>query len=132
MKKSLFILLCAFTITLMAFANENPNGEPSTNSVTLGQINHPKPHFADVADPVAMYNTVTQQLTITLDAVYYPEFTICLETEYTTLEYFCFTSVVCLPTTSLGDVVDIYIESDDCGSWYGELDKTEFGGQLDT
>ena len=122
----LFFILTAFSLT----AFDDPTGNPDKRKIDLSQTTVPMPHINEVANPVAMYNTVTEELSVTLDAVHYSDYTITLVSGLIEVDYYPFSPVVCMPTASMGDVVTIYIESDDCGSWYGELDKAYFGGPI--
>ena len=78
-----------------------------------------------------MYNSVTDVLSITLDATYYGEYTITIESTLTTVDYYPTSATTVIPLTGADNNISIYIDSDDCGCWYGELDKAEFGGPLE-
>ena len=130
MKKNVLfsVLLCALLIKSNA---EGINGDSNIRDIHLQNNQVPRPHMIDIAEPVAMYTISNSTIDITFDSTYYSEYTIHLVSDYFEIDYFVYTPVVYIPVATLGDIVDIYIESDDCGSWYGELDKAEFGGQLD-
>ncbi len=102
------------------------NSEQDKKLIHIGQINVPRPHAIDVAEPVAMYTISTATVDFTFDANYYSEYTIHLVGEYVEMDYFVYTPVVYIPVATFGEIVDIYIESEDCGSYYGVLDKTAF------
>ncbi len=73
-----------------------------------------------------MYCSDTDVLEITFDSYWYSHYTINLEGPYAVVDYFANSPTVYLPVANMGNVVDIYIESEDCGSYYGVLDKTAF------
>ena len=106
------------------------NGKPGQNLIILNSTQHPH-HLIEVTDPVAMYNTATDVLTVTLDATYYGEYTITIESTLTTVDYYPTSATTVIPLTGADNNISIYIDSDDCGCWYGELDKAEFGGPLE-
>ena len=121
------ILLLMFALTLItASANENPNKDGVQKRINLGQVNPSKPHIT-VDDPIAMYNTVTGTLTITLDATYYSDYVITIEGDYASMDYYVTSPVVVFPASSLSEVSYIYIDSDDCGTYEGVLDINSFG-----
>ena len=82
----------------------------------------------DIAEPVAMYTISNSTIDFTFDATYYSEYTIHLVSDYFEIDYFVYTPVVYIPVATLGDIVDIYIESDDCGCYYGTLDQSAYTG----
>ena len=84
---------------------EDTTGDLTSHAVILSGSGHPKPHYADVNPPVAMYNTVTEELSVTLDPVHYSDYTITLVSGLIEVDYYPFSSVVRLPTASMGDVV---------------------------
>ena len=129
MKKLLLLFIVLLAMPTIK-ANDSTLDEKDIKNVILSGSGHPKPHYADVSSPIAMYNTLTEELSVTLDAVHYSDYTITLVSDLIEVDYYPFSPLVCLPTASMGDVVTIYIESDDCGSWYGEIDKAEFGGPI--
>ena len=126
----LMALTASFTFTALA-GGDTPNGDNASAHIDISTVAHPCPRFADVTNPVVMYNTVTNVLTITLDATYYGEYTITIESDLTTVDYYPTSSTTVIPLTGADNSITIYIDSDECGCWYGELDKAEFGGQLD-
>ena len=122
--KFLFLVSFCF-LTISSDAQESTNGKPSRDLIILGGT--PKPtHLVDVADPEAYYTISTATLDITFDATCYSEYTIHLVGEYVELDYYVTTPVVYIPVATFGDIVDIYIESDDCGCYYGVLDQSEY------
>ena len=126
MKKKLAIFLVSF-LTVFSFVYANDiNSEQDKRLIHIGQINVPRPHAIEVNEPVAMYTISTATVDFTFDANYYSEYTIHLVGEYVEMDYFVYTPVVYIPVATFGEIVDIYIESEDCGSYYGVLDKTAF------
>ena len=79
----------------------------------------------EVAEPEAYYTISTATLTIELDPVEYSEFTIILSTAYANVDYVATSATVNIPVGALDDVIEIYIESDDCGCYYGVLDQSQ-------
>jgi hypothetical protein len=51
---------------------------------------------------------------------------VTLSSEYACQDYIVTSPVINIPVSYLGNIVEIYIESEDCGSYYGVLDKTAF------
>ena len=128
MRTFLIFSLMLFCVNFMCMADEPDWGGAN---IPISMSGHPKPHFADVSDPIAMYNTATDVLTVTLDATYYGEYTICIETTLATYDYYPTSATTVIPLAYVEDNMTIYIDSDECGCWYGELNKVEFGGQMD-
>ena len=58
------------------------------------------------------------------DTEEYSEFTIILSTAYACIDYVATSATVNIPVGALDDVIEIYIESDDCGCYYGVLDQS--------
>ena len=100
----LMALMASFTFTALA-DGDVPNGDNASAHIDISTVAHPKPHFADVTPPIAMYNTVTEELSVTLDPVHYSDYTITLVSGLIEVDYYPFSSVVRLPTASMGDVV---------------------------
>ena len=124
MRKSLFFsLVLLLSVNLNLYADGNINSEDAKKLVHTGQITEPDPHLIDLAEPVAMYTISTATIDITFDANYYSEYTIHLVGEYVEMDYFVYTPVVYIPVATFGEVIDIYIESDDCGCYFGTLDQ---------
>lgn len=119
------LLISFLLIALACNASDDLNGTEKRHVVLSGS-NAPNPHMIEVAEPVAMYTISTATVDFTFDANYYSEYTIHLVGEYVEMDYFVYTPVVYIPVATFGEVVDIYIESEDCGSYYGVLDKTAF------
>ena len=115
-----FIIFFSFPV----FAVVDPNGQPSREVIILGSTHKPH-HLIDIAEPVAMYTVSTSTLDFTFDAAYYSEYTIHLVGEYVEMDYFVYTPVVYIPVATFGDIVDIYIESEDCGCYFGTLDRSK-------
>ena len=125
MKKNLlFVVMFIFAIS--GLAADELNGDQGRKIVVIGQTIPPPPHLINLAEPVAMYAVSTQVIDITFDSYWYSHYTINLEGPYAVVDYFANSPTVYLPVANMGDVVDIYIESADCGSYYGVLDKTAF------
>ena len=127
MRKSFFLFfMVASFATFQLTANGDLNSEQDKKLVHTGQIDAPNPHICDLAEPVAMYTISTATVDITFDATYYSEYTVHLVGEYTEQDIFVNSQVVYIPVATFGDIVDIYIESDDCGSYYGVLDQSAY------
>ena len=127
MCKSLFLsLVFLLSVNFHLYADGDINSEDAKKLVHMGQTNAPQPHLIDIAEPIAMYTISTAMIDITFDATYYSEYTIHLVSDYFEIDYFVYTPVVYIPVATLGDIVDIYIESDDCGCYYGTLDKSAY------
>ncbi|MBP3737548.1 MAG: hypothetical protein J6I72_00675 [Muribaculaceae bacterium] len=82
--------------------------------------------MVEIAEPQAYYTVSTATLSIELDPVYYSQYTIIIQSDYASLDYIVTSPVVNIPVGSLDSVVDIYIESDDCGSYYGTLNQAAY------
>ena len=128
MKQIIFLILAGF-LAISSWGQNIPNGPPAERPVVLSGGGG-RPHQIEVGDPIAMYNAVTDVLTVTLDATCYGEYTITIESTLTTVDYYPTSATTVIPLTSADNNISIYIDSDDCGCWYGELDKAEFGGPL--
>ena len=127
MKKIIFTtILLASLISLNA--ETVINSDPDHKSIILSGNGQPRPHLIDIAEPVAMYTISNATIDITFDTTYYSEYTIHLVSDYFEIDYFVYTPVVYIPVATLGDIVDIYIESDDCGCYYGTLDQSAYSG----
>ena len=124
MKKEL-ILLFLILFSTCAFANDSSNGDIGRKRIEANETLQPRPHLIDLAEPVVMYTISTATIDITFDANYYSEYTIHLVGEYVEMDYFVYTPVVYIPVATFGEVIDIYIESDDCGCYYGTLDQSK-------
>ena len=120
------LIILALSVCFNLASNDSINGDNVRQSIDLNGVRIPNPHMIDVAEPVAMYTISTTTVDFTFDANYYSEYTIHLVGEYVEMDYFVYTPVVYIPVATFGEIVDIYIESADCGSYYGVLDKTAF------
>lgn len=129
MKTFKLILLAVLAITPFSVnATHDFNGQSDRRDIGLNLDPSPrKPRMADVGDPQAYYTVSTATLSIELDPVYYSQYTIIIQSDYASLDYIVTSPVVNIPVGSLDSVVDIYIESDDCGSYYGVLDQSAYG-----
>ena len=126
MKKKLAIFLVSF-LTVFSFVYANDiNSEQDKRLIHIGQINVPRPHAFEVDEPVAMYVVSTQFVEITLDSSYYTDYTVSVVGACSAMQYAVTSPIIYIPTATLGNVVDIYIESNDYGSYYGILNKTEY------
>ena len=108
-----------FSLTLVAIsiaASDDLNSDSTRQVIDLTQISQPKPSVM-VDAPIAMYNTATGTLTITLDATYYSDYVITIEGDYASMDYYVTSPVVVFPASSLSEVSYIYIDSDDCGTY---------------
>ena len=119
----LFTIVSVFTIS--SHAQDLTNGQPLRDIIILGGTHKPT-HLVDFVDPVAMYTISTATIDITFDANYYSEYTIHLVGEYVEMDYFVYTPVVYIPVATFGEIIDIYIESEDCGCYYGTLDQSAY------
>ena len=128
--KRFLLLIVTCSMAISSWAQSNPNGPSGEHCVVFTGTGIPHPRVGQVVSPIAMYNTVTDVLTITLDATYYGEYTITIESTLTTVDYYPISATTVIPLTGADNNISIYIDSDDCGCWYGELDKAEFGGPL--
>ena len=119
------LLISFLLIALSCNASDNLNGTEKRHVVLSGS-NIPDTHIIDLVEPVAMYTISTSILDFTFDANYYSEYTIHLVGEYVEMDYFVYTPVVYIPVATFGEIVDIYIESEDCGCYYGTLDQSAY------
>ena len=119
------LLLAISLFALFCNATDDSNGS-GKKRIDLSDSSPTFPHMIDVAEPVAMYTISTATVDITFDATYYSEYTVHLVGEYTEQDIFVNSQVVYIPVATFGDIVDIYIESDDCGSYYGVLDQSAY------
>ena len=110
-------------VAITSFAQDIINGDSGRKKIVIGQT-VPPPHALEMNEPVAMYCSSTDVIEITFDSNCYSHYTIQLEGMYATCDYYVFTPTVYLPVADMGAVVNIYIESNDYGSYYGVLDKT--------
>ena len=123
LKKILFsLLLCCL---IQSNAQESINDQPGRNVVILNGTGQPR-HLIEKI-PEAYYSFVSATLSIELDPVYYSQYTIIIQSDYASLDYIVTSPVVNIPVGSLDSVVDIYIESDDCGCYYGTLNQADYG-----
>ncbi|MBO4871345.1 MAG: hypothetical protein J5565_05125 [Muribaculaceae bacterium] len=120
----LFVLVAMIAIT--TFASDNINGDEGRCKVNITQLVLSLPKFAEVQDPEAYYTISTAMLSIELDPVEYAEYTIILSTAYACIDYVVTSATVNIPVGALDDVIEIYIESDDCGCYYGVLDQSAY------
>ena len=125
MKKIAIIMMLA-VFGLATSAEESTNGDINRKKVPVTGIQDPIPHMMEVAEPEAYYTISTATLSIELDPVEYAEFTIILSTAYANIDYVATSATVNIPVGALDDVNEIYIESDDCGCYYGVLDQSEY------
>ena len=114
-------------IAMTSLANDNINGDTGRKKIDVSQTIPPKPQMASIYDPCAFYSESTATLSIELDPVYYSQYTIIIQSDYACLDYIVTSPVVNIPVGSLDSVVDIYIESDDCGCYYGTLNQADYG-----
>ena len=128
MNKFVFIVLYAL-FGLITFASDHINGDQVRTVLDLSNIKipSPRPHMVEIAEPQAYYTVSTATLSIELDPVYYSQYTIIIQSDYASLDYIVTSPVVNIPVGSLDSVVDIYIESDDCGCYYGTLNQADYG-----
>ena len=123
--KLLFLIIYFFTI--LGLVSQNIiNSDQDHKAIVLSGNGQPKPHAIEVAEPVAMYAVSTQVIEITFDSSHYADYIVSVEGAYGAMQYAVTSPTMYIPTASLGNVVEIYIESEDCGSYYGVLDKTAF------
>ena len=126
--KTFQIFLISFAALMVSFpskASDNTNGDNDRRNIEVSQGIQPRPHMMEVAEPEAYYTISTATLTIELDPVEYSEFTIILSTAYANIDYVVTSATVNIPVGALDDVIEIYIESDDCGCYYGVLDQSQ-------
>ena len=124
--KNLF-LICFAVLSIQLFAADEINGDNTKKDVNFFDVKVPNPHMGEVVEPQAFYTVTTATLSIELDPVYYSQYTIIIQSDYACLDYIVTSPVVNIPVGSLDSVVDIYIESDDCGSYYGTLNQAAYG-----
>ena len=124
-KNTLFMFMVMIAMT--SLANDNINGDTGRKKIDVSQTIPPKPQMASIYDPCAFYSESTATLSIELDPVYYSQYTIIIQSDYACLDYIVTSPVVNIPVGSLDSVVDIYIESDDCGCYYGTLNQADYG-----
>ena len=125
--KTTLAIMLAMTMTFTtAMANDEPDGNKDEALIHLSTTNIPAPNRM-IDEPIAMYNTATGTLTITLDATYYSDYVITIEGDYVSMDYYVTSPVVVFPASSLSEVSYIYIDSDDCGTYEGVLDINSFG-----
>ena len=125
MNRYLLLTLVLFS-SFVCFSADDINGDKATQTIKLSGAGSPKPHMAEVAEPQAYYAVSTATLSIELDPVYYSQYTIIIQSDYASLDYIVTSPVVNIPVGSLDSVVDIYIESDDCGCYYGTLNQSAY------
>ena len=121
------LLICFVLLTLQLFAADDIHGDNINGGINLSGIKAPKPHMVEMEEPQAYYTVSTATLSIELDPVYYSQYTIIIQSDYACLDYIVTSPVVNIPVGSLDSVVDIYIESDDCGCYYGTLNQAAYG-----
>ena len=124
--KNLF-LICFAVLSIQLFAADEINGDNTKKDVNFFGVKVPNPHMGEIVEPQAFYTVTTATLSIELDPVYYSQYTIIIQSDYASLDYIVTSPVVNIPVGSLDSVVDIYIESDDCGSYYGTLNQAAYG-----
>ena len=124
--KIILVIVSIFSLQFTANAYDGTNENTNQRKIIISQTGQPHPHMADITEPVAMYTISNSTIDFTFDATYYSEYTIHLVSDYFEIDYFVYTPVVYIPVATLGDIVDIYIESDDCGCYYGTLDKSKY------
>ena len=121
-RKILFFILAI--VAVFCQAEDSINGE-GNGRIVFDSVKIPVGRFSACIEPEAQYSP--SLLTVYLDPVYYSHYTIILQSDYASLDYIVTSPVVNIPVGSLDSVVDIYIESDDCGSYYGVLDQSAYG-----
>ena len=124
--KNLAMIMVFAIFGLAASAQESVNGDANRKAIQISGSQAPAPHMIDVDEPEAYYTISTATLTIELDPVEYSEFTIILSTAYANVDYVATSATVNIPVGALDDVIEIYIESDDCGCYYGVLDQSAY------
>ena len=127
MRNSYLSIICLALLPISVYAADGYNGDKVNGNINLSGINVPRPHLGEIAEPQAFYTVSTATLSIELDPVYYSHYTIVLQSDYACVDYYVTSPVVNIPVGSLDSVIDIYIESDDCGSYYGTLDQAAYG-----
>ncbi|MBQ7691584.1 MAG: hypothetical protein IJT30_10415 [Muribaculaceae bacterium] len=110
MRKVLFLFL-AVLFCFQTQAQDIINGDDDEQQILITQTNAPKPHRL-IDEPEVCYNTVMGSLVFYFDTSCYIEYTITLSSDYASLDYYVTTPVVTFPAYMLGDVTDIYIDSD--------------------
>ena len=81
MKKT-FVLLTQLLFGFCLVFADVSNSNDGRQSLGLSQIQAPRPHLIDVAEPVTMYTILTATIDFTFDATYYSEYTIHLVSDY--------------------------------------------------
>ena len=125
--KKITLFMFMVMIAMTSLANDNINGDTGRKKIDVSQTIPPKPQMASIYDPCAFYSESTATLSIELDPVYYTQYTIILESAYICVDYYVTSPVVNITVGSLDSVVDIYIQSNDCGSYYGTLNQAAYG-----
>lgn len=128
MKTSKIITFIVLFVFMHSSANAIDGTNENTNQrkIVISQTSQPRPHIIDLIEPEAYYNINTANLTFYLDQSYYSEYTVTLSSDYASQDYIVTSPVINIPVSSLGDVVEIYIESDDCGCYEGVLVKSDY------
>ena len=130
MKKS-FLLFITLAFSFCAFANDFFNGDIGRKKIDISETTQPDPHLIDIVEPMAMYSVSTEVIDITFDSNYYSQYTVYLSGPYAEMEYIVTTPTIYLPVAALDEVIEIYIMSDDCGCYYGVLDKIAGSGSME-
>ena len=123
---ALLISFATLLVTFQSNASDNTNAETDRKKINIVSGPSNRPHMIEVAEPEAYYTISTATLSIELDPVEYAEFTIILSTAYANIDYVVTSATVNIPVGALDDVIEIYIESDDCGCYYGVLDQSAY------
>lgn len=123
MRRTIFII----TFYLFMFSRSSAdiiNGEVVRTNIDIKQAIPPKPKASDCCIPTVAYIASTSSLLIELDTLYYSNYIIILEGAYTNLDYYVTTATQNIPLNNLDSVINIYIESDDYGTYFGIIDRT--------
>ena len=127
MRKSFLLMFLLMSSAVFLVRADDRNSESDRKIIHTGTLSVPRPHMTEIAEPQAFYTVSTATLSIELDPVYYSQYTIIIQSDYASLDYIVTSPVVNIPVGSLDSVVDIYIESDDCGCYYGTLNQAAYG-----
>ena len=127
MRKSFLLMFLLMSSAVFLVRADDRNSESDRKIIHTGTLSVPRPHMTEIAEPQAFYTVSTATLSIELDPVYYSQYTIIIQSDYACLDYIVTSPVVNIPVGSLDSVVDIYIESDDCGCYYGTLNQAAYG-----
>ena len=130
MKHSILTIIVTLFVTCGLYTQTNPNTDNNRKKIDLSTVHHPHPHYSDVSEPVVMYATNTDMLYIDLDPVYYSEYRVFIGNYLCETELFMTSASDSFSLALAGTEVTVTIESDDCGSWEGFVDKVALGGPV--